>query len=262
MAVSKKQALSKTKVAALAERWQRCLAQNLPDLFYAFIDGDGLNFSARLVTYRLEGKQLEQFYLLASMGKATDLRLIVHLGLKKDYLSDEIPKQPHFSLMIQPYFKQKDWQSGCFALNWTADSRFNIGPGVNSGPNAIPAAGAYLFVHSWMELPEEDLHLPFESTTHALGRRVQAYIFSNAESLSILADVKRSIKSGVKCLDIHLGNGMAVYSHPFSFRPVIEVKGGAPQRAEKRNRKVSGMEDDDGDSYYDYGGPIPPNLPD
>jgi len=62
-----------------------------------------------------------------------------------------------------------------------------------------------------------------------------------------------------------LGRGLAVWVHPFSFRPVIEVKGAVDKgeyRVTPMNATGLTNGDDDGDSFYDYGFPDPPGEPD
>jgi hypothetical protein len=155
-------------------------------------------------------------------------------------------------------------------MTWAPNARFTNGEAdnANSGQNAIPAASAYLFVMSWMELPERDLATPFTAVSHVLGKRVKNYRFSNAESLSILKDIGQSLSSRAPGLHIHLGNGLAVYDHPFSFRPVIEVRhavkvheDGSMVEPESGGRNTTGLLNDHGDSFYDFGAPEPPPQP-
>lgn len=252
--------LSKKKVEKLAQNWQRCRQEELPGLFYAYDEVD--RQSERIVTYRMAGDQFRAFY--DSVPAKKEFKLIVHLGLRANHYSEAIPESPAFSLIIQSYVKDSDWQEGCFSLDWEANSRFSSGAedGSSSEKNAIPAAGAYLFVQSWMETPEAHLAEPFTAVSHVLGRRVKAYVFSPTESRSIYDDMTNSLASKKPCLDIHLGRGLAVYDHPFSFRPVIEVKNAVDfKNPGSVARNATGLTNDDGDSFYDFGTPIPPSHP-
>lgn len=252
--------LSKKKVEKLAQNWQRCRQEELPGLFYAYDEVE--HQSERIVTYRLAGDPLKDFYESIPAKKA--FKLIVHLGLQADHYPESIPESPAFMLLIQSSVKSSDWQEGCFPMKWEANSRFSKGAEDDSSSekNAIPAAGAYLFVQSWLETPESLLAVPFTAVSHVLGRRVKAYVFSPTESRSIYDDMTRSMASNMPCVDIHLGRGLAVYDHPFSFRPVIEVKNAVdPKNPGSVARNATGLTNDDGDSFYDFGAPIPPSHP-
>lgn len=248
------------KVGKLAKNWQRCRQEELPGLFYVYDEKEG--HSERIVTYRMAGDQFKAFYDGIPVKK--DFKLIVHLGLKTNHYSESIPESPAFVLMVQCLVKPTDWQKECYALDWEANSRFSSGAEDDSSSekNAIPAAGAYLFVQSWMETPESHLAEPFTAVSHVLGRRVKAYVFSPTESRSIYDDMTNSLASKKPCLDIHLGRGLAVYDHPFSFRPVIEVKNAVdPKEMGTVARNATGLVNDNGDSFYDFGEPIPPSHP-
>jgi hypothetical protein len=245
-------------IEAAAENWQRCRQEDLPRIFYAYDDKE--HQSERLVSFRLKGKKTIQG-LTDLIEDPSDFKFIVHLGLRKFDLSEPIPSKPAFLLYLQVYNKKGDWQKNYVQLKWDKNSRFSkaMEDGTDSGTNAIPAASAYLFVQSWLEMPEVMLAKPFTAATRVMGQRVKAYIFSPEESYSIYLDIMNSTED---CLDIHLGNGLAVWDHPFSFRPVIEVKGAVPKG---KNRQVpmnaTGPLDDDGNSYYDFGSPHPPGTP-
>lgn len=249
--------LLKADMQSYAENWQRCRTEDIPGLFQGY-DADQKQ-SERLVTFRLSADDLKDFR--KTIKPSSDkLRFVVHLGLLHDEFPHRIPKDPAFCLFIQAYYSASDYQKQCFPLLWEPNGKF-AGTSTNSSAEAIPAAAAYLFVHSWMETFSEDLALPFESVSHDLDRRVQAYVFSNNESKAIASDLGTDKKSA-DGLDIHLGRGLAVAGHPFSFRPVIEIRN--PVRSKKSLKilaKATGILDDDGDSYYDFGGPIPPPIP-
>ncbi|MFK8161575.1 MAG: hypothetical protein AB8H12_03845 [Lewinella sp.] len=257
--------MSKDTAKKFAQNWQRCRQEELPGLFYAYDDTESQ--SERLVTFRLEREALNQLY--DSVNNTDTLQFIVHLGVTHKSLPERIPEVPTFLLMLQVWEKEGDLLENCYPLRWAPNGRFTNAEENDplSGKNAIPAASAYLFVMSWMETPEEDLAMPFTAVSHVLGKRVKRYRFSNAESVSIFEDIGRSLSSGKKLsyLDVHLGNGLAVYDHPFSFRPVIEVKNAVEvdKRGRMKNeefvaRNATGSLNGTGDSFYDFGQPDPP----
>ncbi len=247
-------------VAKAAEHWQRCRQEDLPRAFYAYDDEE--NQSERVVTFRLKGEQnIER--LLKEIKDPQNFKFIVHLGLGNADLSAPIPSTPAFELYLQVYNEKGDWQENCVQLAWEKNARFSkaMEDGTDSGTNAIPAASAYLFVQSWLEMPEFALAKPFTAATRVMGQRVKAYIFSPEESLSILQDIKNSSKNIV---DIHLGSGLAVWDHPFSFRPVVEVQGAVnlkDNEVRTTPMNATGLLNEDGDSYYDFAKPCPPGAP-
>ncbi|MEM6769768.1 MAG: hypothetical protein AAF597_04200, partial [Bacteroidota bacterium] len=207
-------------VRKLAENWQRCRIADLPALFSAY-DEDQAQ-TERVVTYRLDADSLTS--LLKEANNGEDFRFVVHLGITDGHLSPQVPKTPPFVLLIQVLRKAEDFQRNCYALTWAEDSRFTDPMQTDSGINAIPAASAYLFVYSWLETPAAALPNAFESVAHEQDCRVKTYSFSTAESRSIKNDIARSLASGNASLLLHLGKGIAVKGHPFSFRPVLEVE--------------------------------------
>lgn len=249
---------SRKTVQQLAEHWQRCRLDDLPALFSAY-DVEQAQ-TERVVTYRLDPDSLAE--LLAQADKDNDFRFVIHLGLVKDYYSEQVPTNPPFLLLIQVLRKAADFQRNCYALTWASDSRFTDPMQTDSGINAIPAASAYLFVYSWLETPVHELPEAFESVAHEQDCRVKTYSFSVEESRSIRNDIERSIKTGAPSLLIHLGQGIAVKGHPFSFRPVLEVENAEdPTSPGKVKRNSTGLLDDDGNSYYDFSRPNPPYPP-
>lgn len=255
-----KYTISSKKMKALAENWQRCRQEELPGLFQAYDAKEAQ--SERVVTFRMKKSMLRDLY--AKAKKTDGLKFIVHLGLADDHYSDLLPEVPPFGLFLQAYHSKSEYQHDCYPLAWEPNSRFTTSMEEETGSeaNAIPAASAYLFVMSWLEMAEEDLTVPFTAVSHVLGKRVRAYVFSEVESQSILNDIEHSLTSKPSWLDIHLGNGLAVYDHPFSFRPVIEVKNAVDtNNPGKISRNATGLTNDEGDSFYDFGQPVPPNHP-
>lgn len=247
-----------TVVAKAAEWWQRCRQEELRRAFYAF-DEDKQQ-SERAVSYRLAGKDNIEA-LIKEVENPEQFHFIVHLGLRGQDVQGPILDTPPFLLYLQASNGADDWQQNCFELSWVKDSRFSrlMEDGTDSGQNAIPAASAYLFVQAWLELPEVALAVPFSAASRVMGQRVKAYSFSMAESHSIYLDLTNSKKY---CLDVHLGKGMAVWDHPFSFRPVLEVRGAVTDLAQRtRPVNATGLTNPEGDSFYDFGQPIPPGHP-
>lgn len=248
-------------MAQYAENWQRCRTEDIPGLFQGY-DRDQKQCE-RLVTFKMCNDTLKAFQNTI-IADSTKLRFIVHLGLRYNDFPAIVPEEPAFQLFIQAYYGKDDWQENCFPLEWDPNGKFSQSGGKSTGSNseAIPAASAYLFVHSWLETFTEDLAIPFESVSHDLDRRVKAYQFSNVESKAIAADLG-TVDCSADTLFIHLGRGLAVNSHPFSFRPVIDVA--CPQRSSSSLEiftNATGLLDGDGDSFYDFGKPIPPSDPD
>jgi hypothetical protein len=266
MAKKNSQTLPKEVTQKLAENWQRCRQENLPALFYAYDEKESQG--ERIVTFRLDRDKLQELY--DDVTDQGSLQFIVHLGMTDESIPEQIPDIPPFVLLLQASEKKTDFQANCFLLNWAPNGRFTTyeESDPTSGENAIPAASAYLFVMSWMETAEEDLAMPFTAGSHVLGKRVKNYRFSNAESISIYKDIKATLKSDLPRLDIHMGNGLAVYDHPFSFRPVIEVRNavnvdenGSLVEPTTNGRSATGLVNGYGDSFYDFGAPEPPPQP-
>lgn len=283
----KEKYLTVGKVNALAETWQRCRPENIPALFSAYDEAE--QWSERLVTFELGKKGIETLWARFGIDPP-GFNLVVRLGLEDDYLAAVIPEVPAFTLLLEidettkTKPKSKNEPSNCLPMRWNKDGRFSIADSdqneyTDSKQNAIPAASAYLFVYSWMQLSEVQLAEPFTAVSKVLGKRVSAYRYSTDESRSIYLDLvqmlflKKTPKAGVPYKDlnqsarlqVHLGNGLAVWEHPFSFRPVVEVgstlqplvsTGGTGSG--KIRPESSGLPDETGNSYYDYSQPMPP----
>lgn len=244
-----------------ANAWQRLRTETLPGVFYAFDESESR--SERVVTYTVPHSVLRHVYKKAEAEP--EARLAVHLGVNPEYLTDKIPTYPAFTLFLQIRIDGDEPYADCVEMTWEPNGRFGtISPTeVDSEANAIPAAGAFLFVRSWQELPESNLATPFTATTRVLGERVKSYTFSYAESQSIFNDIGRSLKQGAEGgMAVHLGNGIAIWSHPFSFRPVVEVKKAFTDENESlpKSRMTTGLSDGDSDSFYDYSRPDPPGT--
>ena len=254
--------------AAAAAAWQRLRPEALPGIFYAY-DTEQRQ-TERVVTYELERDRcaalLARHREFRSGENEKAPRLTVHLGYQPRYNDpDQVPDYPAFTLFAQLHRGVVNTHdlSGSQELTWNANSRFTdiSATLVTSQANAIPAASAYLFVRSWQELPEEQLTDPFTAKTRVLGERVKCYTFSAAETATILDDLRHAleVEDDGGGLAVHLGDGIAIWSHPFSFRPVVEVKGGLKDRDDASgSRRTTGASNDDGDSFFDYAEPNPP----
>lgn len=246
---------SAKQVRALARHWQCCRTEDVAALFAAYDKGQ--HQTERVATFRLSADAVEELHQLSR--REDGLQYIIHLGLHKDYYSETVPEYPPFTLLLQAYHGPDEYQKNCFELEWAANSKFVNSVGASSGENAIPAASAYIFIHSWLEKPTEEIADVFQSIAHEQDLRVQAYIFSNAESKSIFDDMAPAKKKKYAAMDIHLGNGLAVNGHPFAFRPVIEIKD-VPKKKDQSTKPLgsTGLEDGEGNSYYDFSHTIPP----
>lgn len=258
----------RSEVKQNAKNWQCRRQEDLAAAFYAYDTEE--KQQERVVSFRLDHDKLAA--LKASVPFDEAFELVVYLGLRNKKASKTVRKKPDFVLYLEVLTKGSKPQRNCYELTWVKNGRFSttFQDDTNSGKNAIPGASAYLFVQSWLQTPEAELALPFTAATRVLGTRVKSYRFSAAESVSIMADVETSLAAtkgkkkdkAVAHLDIHLGSGMAVWAHPFSFRPVLEVKHGADPLATRAAVPfVSRLVNDSGDSFYDYSYPDPPGFP-
>jgi hypothetical protein len=237
-----------------AEHWQRCPHEELPRAFYAY--NTDLQQSERVVSYRLDDPHAVAA-LTGRAEKAGEFEFAIHLGLSRKRARRAIPNTPAFQLFIQVLTGQGDDPESCYPLRWVPDSQFGKRNAlrVESGPNAIPGASAYLFTQAWRELPYDQLAEPFTGSIRELGRRVKTYTHPTTVSRSIHADL---LGRGNGHLTVHLGTGLAVWDHPFGFRPVVEIGGSV---GEKQQLRSSRLEDDGAmgeESYYDFGSPNPP----
>lgn len=249
--------ISVNEFEKLTVNWQRCRSDDLPDLFYGYDAGEMQ--AERLATYFMDTKTMERFAALITELEAKDepYSLLVHLGLRKGYRKRQTAKSPHFELLLQIQTANTEYGENVWRLWWEADPSFPVQPkeSVLSDRDAIPGAAAFLFVHSWLETKHADLGDPFEANAYHLGRRVKAYRFNREEGQQIAAKIKDAVATGDGLLCVHLGKGISVSTHPFSFRPVLEVT----TNSFVLNGRVR-IEGDDGDgSYFDYSLPIPPN---
>lgn len=258
--IGKGEPISAGDFADLTKRWQRCSPDHLPSLFYAFDDDPTQLQTERIVTFFLDAGQMKAIKSRVDADKK-NLRFLVYLGLKDGYLDavNTAPSDPYFIPMLQVRTDANVPENNVFATSWDPEPSFPTNPNesVESGVNAIPGAGAFLFVHYWLETAHADLGLPFESTAYQLGRRVKAFRFQHEESLDMAAQITTALAEGGEKarLCIHLGRGITVSTHPYGFRPIVQITSGVS------NDPDSGSSGDDGGSFYDFSNPIPPNDP-
>lgn len=249
----------------LCEQWQRCRTEDLPGLFYAYDEAEVQ--TERIVSFRLRGSDLKAFakhlkqQIVAHRDAPNPLdrcRLAVYLGLKEGYDGEFAQKEPHFCLILQPYSPDIEMDEFVWKMEWDPNPSFPTDPTQSplSGRNAIPGDGAFLFVHHWLETEHYELSTLFESSAYQLGRRVKSYRFAAQETESISADIAKALADDGE-LYVHLGRGIRVSTHPFSFRPVLEVAGQTYLRRGRTYSDNNGGGGDDG-TFYDYSIPIPP----
>lgn len=241
-----------------AENWQRCVQDELPRAFYAY--SAELRQSERVVTYRLAGQDNISAFTEAAR-KSEKFQFAIHLGLRTPKLSRRIPEEPAFILFIQFRVAGNEGpKDNCFALEWVPNSKLSArnADRTSSSGNAITPASAYLFTQAWLELPYDELDQPFVADLRFPGRRVKSYIHSLACSECIKMDF---LKDESIELTVHMGTGTAIWEHPFSFRPVIELS--KPTEDVPRPLRFSpGPADGDSveDSFYDFADPEPPGT--
>lgn len=253
MAKSKRGMLSVNKVSQLAENWQRCRTEDIPSLFSVY--SKVYKRAERVVAFRLP--DIAFAALLKDAQSSKDPQFILHLGVKSMTYSDQLPEDTAFTPYIESYSSAAGKRSH-YALEWDAEPPVIDPNKTESGINAIPGASAYLFVHSWLETPAENLGYAFDGLVDQQDRRVESYIFEKDESAAILADME----AGKAELFIYMGSGPVVQTHPFAFRPVIEIRNRSVSDLSKKTlRNSTALSDGDGGSYFDYSLPNPPNGP-
>jgi len=234
--------LPPSEVASFIESWQRCTPNHLPNLFYAFNEAN--KQTERVVSYRLGEESLKKIVDL----KPRHLKIL--MGCRTGTDSSIINQQPPFVPLLQAYVKKQQPYDHCFFMQWDPTPPFleTDDHSIQSGIDQIPAEGAYLFILGWLEYPYQELGRPFEGIAPHLVKRVRSYTFSENETQKILEVIGEQVEK--KTLYIHLGIGISVQKHPFSFRPVLQVLTEKGDAAE---------EGDDGD-FFDFSNPCPPRC--
>jgi len=253
MAKSKNETLSAT-TRQLAENWQRCRSEDIPALFTVY--STEYQRAERVVSFRLSDSAFAA--LLADAQSVKSRQFVLHLGVKSQTYSDQLPDDTAFAPSIESYPPVKGASRRDHLLEWDPKTPVINPKATESGINAIPGASAYLFVHSWLETPADELGYAFDGLVGQQDRRVEAYVFEKEESAAILADME----AGKAELFVHLGSGPVVTTHPFAFRPVIEVRNKKSGKLSKKTlRNATAVSDGEGGSFFDYSNPQPPYPP-
>ncbi len=238
------------EVAQLRKDWQICLPNKLPRAFIAYDQSD--QQTERVVTTYMQGPHLAEFLqeVAAAEKAGKKYSLIVYPALDRQHIGRVVADEPAFQLLIQVHTDSTKENANCFRLLWEPNPVFPANPNqsVDSGEDAIPAAGAYLFVLSWLETKFDELGAVFDTTAMLLGRRVKSYRFQEQESKDIIAALRNVSDPR---LTIHLGKGITVPSHPVPFRPVVEA--GTAQNV----KLVQGG----GNAFFDFSRVCPPYCP-
>ncbi len=251
-AVKKKSArkLRTSDVEQLVENWQRCPAADLPDMFMAYRKKTAV--AERVASYRMPAGGTAA--LVAELKKQTgDYQLVVRLGLTSPTDSGEsgYTDTPRFVLLLQilPEGSSPESLKRCFSLSWNPDENFEgkAFEETGSGIDAIPGAGAYLFVYAWKETAQDYIAATFANQIDDPAQRVVCYTYSTQESMIVGSKLMKW--SGDSEVKIHLGSSFAVHQHPYCFRPILTITRGATAAAN---------DDGDGEQMFDFGHPQPP----
>lgn len=228
--------------------WKRYSHTQMADLFYAYDDKNEKKIE-RVTSYRLSQAGVDSLRKETAKVDNSTLRFI--MACKKPNMGGFIDVKPGFSPILA--IDSFDDKTKYFDLKWEADPHFLRDtelPGPGSGIDAIPPAGAFLFVFNWLAQKYYELPVTFEDTFRSVANRVESYIYIPAETKIIADKIKRAAKPAVY---IHLGVGLSVPSHPFSFRPVIEIR--EEKEAVRSTANTSAI---DHATFFDFSRPCPP----
>ncbi|MEL7119933.1 MAG: hypothetical protein AAFO07_10840 [Bacteroidota bacterium] len=230
------------EVASYVEAWQRCNPNHVPNLFYAFNEEN--TQTERVVSYKLGMEEVQQ------LRKLNPSEIRIHMGCRSGIDDSNVQQIPPFAPILQAYKSGLNKYENCLSLKWDPTPSFLTKDlfSVNSGVDQIPPEAAYLFILAWLECSYSDLANPFEAITTNLVKRVKFYSFEQEETKEIIKSINRMPDGAY--LYIHLGVGISVRQHPFSFRPVLQVV------------PLESSFDDDGDDgdFYDFSNPCPPKC--
>ncbi len=250
-------------VHAYQRNWQVYPFAELPSLFYVF-DSDG-DQSERIAAFNLNDasrgaliKIAEQMGVKPPSGNRDDdianVQLTIHFGVTSLDPIRSAPEEARIQLLVNLYDGKDKVYSDTFGMTWWKNPPL---PGNgrqekdDENPvDALPAAGAYLFVYSWLQQPQSELGLPFEANGGFLGKRVKNYSFLPHETAEIISKLKQQETSQ---LSVFMGIGPAVVSHPFSFRPIIECRNPSANTTRLLAGGGGGS-----NPFYDYSRPEPP----
>lgn len=265
MTTNNSQALDPQTVKSLVAEWQMCRHENLPGLFLACHATDGTTDeyqTERIVTFVLNNAQMEE---IIKLGEAMFLesenecdetkkpRFLTHVGLKDGYLNADKIGLPYFTLFLQIRNDDSGRYDNCFELKWQPNPSFptNSYESPLSGKDAIPGASAFLFVHKWLETPVRDLAKVFEATAYNLGRRIKGFRYPDEDTSYILEAMKEENSSNTGVICLHLGSGITVDSHPYAFRPILEI-------TQVKPGVNSAADGGGGGKFFDFASPVPP----
>lgn len=260
--INNSKSLDPQEVKSLVAEWQMCRTENLPGLFMAChpTENDGEYETERVVTFVLDNAQMaeiialgEQMLVDAECDETKKPRFLTHVGLKDGYLKADKIGLPHFTMLLQIRNDDSGRYDNCFELTWQPDPAFPANPNESplSGKDAIPGASAFLFVHKWLETPFNQLAKVFEATSYDLGRRIKGFRYPDNDTAPILVAMKEQNKNNTGFICLHLGSGITVSTHPYAFRPILEI-----------NQADAGIGEaaagGDGGKFYDFASPVPP----
>ena len=247
------------------EKWQKCLPERLVNLFYGYNATN--KQTEKAVSYKIKDADLPFF--VEAMENCTASRLSIHLGCDSEGNQSAISDMPSFSPTLQLSGTDCD---NYFSTQWDSNPPFlqqsSLGSG-NLGFAGIPVSGAYLFVYSWMKLPDNQLAEAFQALANSFNVRVKSYIFDQVTTDAIRMKV---IEPGMDLTSVyvHLGyaEGNPVFN-PFGFRPVLELhfEEGLSFEISKhilpavRGASLVRNADLSYSYFYDFSSPCPPNCP-
>lgn len=235
--------LPPSEVMSFTESWQRCTPNNLPNLFYAY--NENTRQTERVVSYVLRGESVKKVVEL----KPSNITIL--MGCRTGSDNGSIQLLPPFAPMIKAGLPDVNYSKDCFLLEWAPTPPFlqDAGKSTENGVDQIPAEGAYLFILGWLEYQYHQLGTPFEAIAPHLVKRVKSYIFGKAETQKIIEAIGPDPEQAL--IYIHMGIGIRVQKHPFSFRPILQIT--------KALQDTGNEEDGDGE-FFDFSNPCPPRC--
>lgn len=252
-----KTSMSQKKVAAATKRWARALPASFGNLF-SFVNSkeEALQRISHYLLYEDAIKYLCKI-------KAEDIsNITILMGVSED----EQAFQP--ILKINRTKRKPKYFS--FQLDQQPTSTFN---NFFASKQELNSEIAELFILHWQSLTNSNLINAFEGLTadkvethekHKVGtilqnhqqlRRVRKYIYTQVESQAMLRDIAAVNNPTIS---LYLGSGLTLPDfHPFSFRPIIDIKG-INKSSTKSNSFSKSLAGSGSNNYYDTSKPCPP----
>lgn len=258
--------LSRKEVHLMKEAWRDCLPSELANLFYYNPTGSPADSSTgvqRINSYNLANEGITK---LSTLGTANVDYVQIVMGVNKN----ETPHQfsPIFKIVArslkEPVYYQLYPNKVESALGF-----FEIEPNT-----------AQLFHKKWQELTEAEIassftgqtidgpnDLNFKPLEHAeqkvlqvaksvKNRRVRSYKFDKEDMHRIINYIDKYQENFDIKITLYLGAGLTVHlSHPFSFRPVLDVSAIAKSDSIEADAPPSGED-------FERSKPCPPFCPD